>query len=328
MVGDINLKEKPVEDKVPDEIKNKEPQSKNESSSFVVPTMEKIISYHAPSSFDQKKSVVEAVSNKNQERGKEEVTTENKEVKESHTSPKNETHKAPADLSNEAVIQFKNVSKIYGKNIRAVDKVSFCICPGEFISLVGPSGAGKSTLIRLLTGEEMPTYGEVLVSGRNIAKLKKQELPLFRRKVGTIFQDFKLLPKKTIYENVAFALEVADATNAEIKEKVPKIIEIVGLSKRAKAFSEELSGGEKQRVSIARAIVHQPKLLIADEPTGNLDPVATWEIIELLFKINGQGTIVLLATHDREVVDALERRVITMRDGKVVSDQKKGKYIL
>lgn len=228
----------------------------------------------------------------------------------------------------DSVIEFKNVSKIYQKNIKAVDDVSFCIGTGEFISLVGPSGAGKSTLIKLLTCEEAPTKGEVFVAGRNISKLKKKELPFYRRKVGIIFQDFRLLPKKTVYENIAFALEVADMPSSEIGERVPKIIEIVGLTNRSKAMSEELSGGEKQRVSIARAIVHKPKLLIADEPTGNLDPVSTWEIIELLFKINKQGTIVLLATHDREVVDALERRVITMRNGKVISDQAKGKYLL
>lgn len=236
--------------------------------------------------------------------------------------------KAPKENSKEAVIEFRHVSKVYPGKIRAVDNVSFSICPGEFISLVGPSGAGKSTLIKLLTCEETPTSGQVLVAGRNIAKLKKKELPYYRRKVGIIFQDFKLLPKKTVYENVAFALEVADMKSSEIAERVPQIIEIVGLSNRSKALSEELSGGEKQRVSIARAIIHKPKLLIADEPTGNLDPVATWEIIELLFKINSQGTIVLLASHDKEVVDALERRVITMKNGKIVSDQAKGKYIL
>ncbi len=228
----------------------------------------------------------------------------------------------------ETVIEFKNISKIYPGKVNAVDDVSFKVAPGEFISLVGPSGAGKSTLIRLLTCEEPPTKGQVLVAGRDISKLQPRELPYYRRKVGIIFQDFKLLPKKTVYENIAFALEVADVSSKEIAERVPKIIEIVGLTSRSKAFSEELSGGEKQRVSIARALVHKPKLLIADEPTGNLDPVATWEIIELLFKINNQGTIVLLATHDKEVVDALERRVITMRAGKVVSDQEKGKYIL
>lgn len=229
--------------------------------------------------------------------------------------------------TDDTIIEFNNVSKSYSSN-KVLDKVSFSIFPGEFISLVGPSGAGKSTLIKLLTCEEFPTEGEVLVAGRNIAKLKKRELPFYRRKVGVIFQDFKLLPKKTVFENIAYALEVADVGNAQIAELVPKIIEIVGLSKRVNAFTEELSGGEKQRVSIARALVHKPRLLIADEPTGNLDPVSTWEIIELLFKINKQGTIVLLATHDREVVDSIERRVITLRNGKIIADQKKGKYIL
>jgi len=249
------------------------------------------------------------------------------QIKGPETSDKEETKKENKSKS-ESVIEFKNVSKIYAGNIVAVDKISLTIKPGEFISLVGPSGAGKSTLIRLLTGEEFATSGEVLVSGRDISKLLRKEFPYYRRKVGVIFQDFKLLPKKTVYENIAFALEVADVKTSEIEERVPQIIEIVGLTSRTKALSEELSGGEKQRVSIARAIVHKPKLLIADEPTGNLDPVATWEIVELLFKINNQGTIVILATHDKEVVDSLERRVITMKNGKIISDRAKGKYIL
>jgi cell division transport system ATP-binding protein len=234
----------------------------------------------------------------------------------------------PAEDSHNVVLDFQKVSKIYQGNIKAVDDVSFKIKIGEFVSLVGPSGAGKSTLIRLLTREELPTSGRIYVAGRDITQLKFKELPYFRRKVGIIFQDFKLLPKKTIFENVAFALEVAGISDAEIRDKVPKMIEIVGLTSRIKALSEELSGGEKQRVSIARALIHRPKILIADEPTGNLDPVTTWEIIELLFKINRQGTIVLLATHDKEVVDALQRRVVTMRDGKIVGDQMHGKYIL
>ncbi|MEK9155751.1 MAG: cell division ATP-binding protein FtsE [Patescibacteria group bacterium] len=226
------------------------------------------------------------------------------------------------------MIEFSCVSRIYSGNVRAVVDVSFKISLGEFISIVGPSGAGKSTLVKLLTCEEPPTSGHIYVAGRDITKLKKRELPFYRRKVGVIFQDFKLLPHKTVFENIAFALEVSDSSNEEIRERVPKIIELVGLTSRAKAMTEELSGGERQRVSIARALVHQPKLLIADEPTGNLDPVTTWEIVELLFKINKQGTIVLLATHDKEVVDTLERRVISMKEGKVVSDQEKGKYLL
>lgn len=226
------------------------------------------------------------------------------------------------------VIDFQHVAKEYGGGIKAVDDVNFDIKVGEFVSLVGPSGAGKSTLIRMLTCAERPSSGKIIVAGRDVTLLKDKDLPYFRRKVGVIFQDFKLLPKKTVYENIAFALEVAGVGKTEIKENTDKIIEIVGLTHRVNSLSEELSGGEKQRVSIARALVHKPKILIADEPTGNLDPVTTWEIIELLFKINRQGTIVLLATHDKEVVDALQRRVITMRDGKVVADQLHGKYIL
>jgi len=245
--------------------------------------------------------------------------------------PKDEKKSAKTETktgTEDTVIEFQNVTKQYSANIEAVHDVSFCISAGEFISLVGPSGAGKSTLIKLLTCEEKPTSGKIVVAGRDITELKKKELPYFRRKVGVIFQDFKLLPKKTVYENVAFALEVCDAPDDEVKDKVPKIIDLVGLTRRAFSFTEELSGGEKQRVSIARALVHNPKLLIADEPTGNLDPVSTWEIVELLFKINKQGTIVMLATHDREVVDSLQKRVITMKEGKLVSDQQKGKYNL
>lgn len=238
------------------------------------------------------------------------------------------TKEKPSTAKKDAVIEFQEVSKEYPGGINAVENVSFDIRAGEFVSLVGPSGAGKSTLIRLLTCEEKPSSGKIIVAGRDVTKLRKKDLPYYRRKVGVIFQDFKLLPKKTVYENVSFALEVSGKSNAEVRENASKIIEIVGLTNRVKSLSEELSGGEKQRVSIARALVHKPKILIADEPTGNLDPVTTWEIIELLFKINRQGTIVLLATHDKEVVDALQRRVITMRDGKIVADQQHGKYIL
>lgn len=228
----------------------------------------------------------------------------------------------------EKVIEFDKVTKIYGKDIAALKNVDFSIADGEFVTLVGPSGAGKSTLIRLLICEEKPTSGRILIAGRDITQLKLRELPYFRRRVGVIFQDYKLLPKKTVYENVTFALEVAGVGDKEIRPRVEEMLDLVGLTSRIDALSDELSGGEKQRVSIARSLIHNPKLLIADEPTGNLDPVATWEIIELLFKINKQGTIVLLATHDREVVDALKKRVITMRAGEVVSDQEKGKYIL
>lgn len=226
------------------------------------------------------------------------------------------------------MIQFKNVTKNYGKNILALSNVSFPIERGEFVTLVGPSGAGKSTLVKLLIRDEKPSSGEIFVAGRDITKLTRGELPYYRRKIGVIFQDFKLLPLKTVAENVAYALEVSDAPPDEIARKVPLILDLVGLSNRMKNKPHELSGGEKQRVSIARALVHTPKILIADEPTGNLDPVSTWEIIELLFKINKRGTVVILATHDKEVVDALKKRVVTIKEGKVVSDQQKGRYIL
>lgn len=251
-----------------------------------------------------------------------------KQKEKNKDSIKNSIQGQNQSKSDDVVIEFDHVAKFYPGDVGAVQDVSLLVKMGEFISLVGPSGAGKSTLIKLLTCEEQVTSGKILVAGRDISKLKKKELPFYRRKVGVIFQDFKLLPKKTVYENVSFALEVSDEKNEEIADKVPKIIELVGLTSRTNALTEELSGGEKQRASIARALVHNPKLLIADEPTGNLDPVSTWEIIELLFKINKQGTIVLLATHDKEVVDTLQRRVVTMRAGKIISDHEKGKYIL
>jgi len=225
------------------------------------------------------------------------------------------------------MIEFQHVTKKYPGNIIAVDDASFKIGKGEFVALVGPSGAGKSTLIRILIREELPTSGRILVADRDIFQLKEKELPYYRRKVGVIYQDFKLLAKKTIEENVAFALEVASVVPGVIKKRVAEMLTLVGLENRANALSEELSGGEKQRVSIARALVHEPKLLIADEPTGNLDPVNSWEIVELLFKINKQGTIVLLATHNKEIVDAIHKRVVTMKQGKIVDDKEDGKYI-
>ena len=226
------------------------------------------------------------------------------------------------------MIEFQKVSKSYGKDIQAVSGVNFKIAKGEFVALTGPSGAGKSTLIKMLTREELPTTGRILVADRDICQLKEKELPYYRRKVGVIFQDFKLLAKKTVFENVAFALEVAGVLPDVIKKRVADILTLVGLEARSNALIEELSGGERQRVSIARALVHEPKLLIADEATGNLDPVNSWEIIELLFKINKTGTVVLLATHDKEIVDNIHKRVITMKDGKIISDQQNGKYIL
>jgi len=225
------------------------------------------------------------------------------------------------------LIEIIGLTKQYGV-MKALDNINLKIARGEFVSIVGPSGAGKSTLIRMITCEEKTSTGKILIADRNISKLKPQELPYYRRKVGVVFQDFKLLAQKTVYENVAFALEVCDATDEEIKNRVPKILDLVGMLKKKDNLPSELSGGERQRVSIARALVHSPKILIADEPTGNLDPVNSWEIIDLLSRINHQGTVVILATHNKEIVDRLKKRVILMKGGKVVSDRIKGGYII
>lgn len=225
------------------------------------------------------------------------------------------------------MIEIIGISKQYG-NIQALDNINLKIDRGEFIFLVGPSGAGKSTLIKLLVCEEQPTSGKILVADRNIVKLTPKELPYYRRKVGVVFQDFKLLPQKTVWENVAFALEVCDATQIEINNKVPKILDLVGMLKRRQNLPDELSGGEKQRVSIARALIHYPKIFIADEPTGNLDPVNAWEIVDLLERINRLGTTVIFATHNKGIVDRLKKRVVLMKNGKIVSDRLKGGYAI
>ena len=223
------------------------------------------------------------------------------------------------------MIEIMGLSKQYGAMV-AVDNIDLKIGRGEFVFLVGPSGAGKSTLIKLLICEERPTSGKVIIADRNVVKLLSNELPYYRRKVGVVFQDFKLLPQKTVYENVAFALEVCEADKAEIENKVPKILDLVGMLKRRNNLPHELSGGERQRVSIARALVHNPKILIADEPTGNLDPVNAWEIVDLLERINQLGTVVIFATHNKNIVDRLKKRVILMKNGKVVSDRYRGGY--
>jgi cell division transport system ATP-binding protein len=226
------------------------------------------------------------------------------------------------------MIEFLGINKTYANRVKALDGVDIRFNQDEFIVLVGPSGAGKSTLVRLLICEEKPDTGAIMIGGYDVTKLKDWEIPFFRRKIGVVFQDFKLLPNKTVFENVAFALEVAGVTDAEIKRKVPKILQIVGLSTKTKHKPSELSGGERQRVAIARALVHNPKLLIADEPTGNLDPKNAWDIIELLLKINRMGTIVLLTTHNKEIVNRLNKRVVTIKAGKIASDQSKGKYTI
>lgn len=228
------------------------------------------------------------------------------------------------------MIEFHNVKKIYtgGINTVALDDISFVIEKEEFVSLVGHSGAGKSTLLKLLYAEEKPTSGEIYFNGEDITKLTTKELPFYRRRIGTVFQDFKLLPRKTIFENVAFALEVSDHSDKEIREFVPQILEIVGLAHKMESYPREISGGEQQRVAIARALVHRPPLIIADEPTGNLDPISSWGIIQLLLKINKLGTTVLLATHNKDIVNRIKRRVITLDQGKIIRDHSKGRYAI
>ncbi len=210
----------------------------------------------------------------------------------------------------------------------ALEEASFSINPKEFVSLVGKSGAGKSTIVKLLIGEEKPSKGRVIFRSYDVNRLKNHELPQLRRHIGVIFQDFRLLPNKNTYENVAFALEVAGRPQSDIKEFVPQALEMVGLGKKVANFPRELSGGEKQRVAIARAMINHPDLIIADEPTGNLDPMNSWEIIRLLLKINELGTTVLLATHNKEIVNYINQRVISLEEGKIIRDEEKGKYIL
>jgi cell division transport system ATP-binding protein len=226
------------------------------------------------------------------------------------------------------MIHFKNVSKIYPPHSVALEDVNLTIKQNEFVSLVGHSGAGKSTLIKLLIGEERPTMGEVIVGDVSLNALNSKELPYLRRKIGTVFQDYKLISSKTAYENIAFAMEAAGRNDTEIQEDVPQVLELIGLSDRAEYFPHQLSGGEQQRVAIGRALVHRPDVIVADEPTGNLDPLNTWEVINLLVRINELGTLVILASHDDDIINALERRVIILEKGKVVKDDPKGKYTL
>lgn len=225
----------------------------------------------------------------------------------------------------EPIIHIKNVTKKYGQTI-ALDEVNIKIYPDEFVILVGPSGAGKSTIVKMLIREEKPDTGSIFVAGRNILKLSSNDLPYYRRKIGTVFQDYKLLPNKNVYENVAYALEVSGVSDEEIIRRVPKVLKAVNLEKKSNSYPDQLSGGEAQRVSIARALIHNPTILIADEPTGNLDPEASHEVADILEKINCFGTCVVLATHDKEIVDKMRKRVITMKEGKIVSDQMNGRY--
>lgn len=226
------------------------------------------------------------------------------------------------------MIYFKNVSKIYPKNSVALKDATFEIAPREFVSIVGRSGAGKSTVLKLLIAEEKPTSGNIFFENQDVGFLKPHQVSGLRRRIGVVFQDFKLLPSKNVFENVAFALEVVGASPENIRDDVPQVLKLVGLEDKHKNFPNELSGGEKQRVALARAMVHRPDVLVADEPTGNLDYVHTWDIINLLIKINELGTNVLLATHDKEIVNKLKRRVITLEKGMIVSDEEKGKYLI
>lgn len=226
------------------------------------------------------------------------------------------------------MIHYDKVTKVYNGGQHAVEDITLSVESGEFVFIVGHSGAGKTTLLKMLFAEVMPTSGKVFFDSRSIGELSNRELLNMRRNIGTIFQDFRLLPTKTIYENIAFALEVAGKSDDDIKADVPHVLELVGLADKMWSFPRELSGGEQQRVAIARAIVNQPDVLIADEPTGNLDPVNTHDVVEILKKINNLGTTVLLATHNRSVVDAVGKRVVTMDQGRLIRDDKMGKYIL
>ncbi len=226
------------------------------------------------------------------------------------------------------MIYFDQVSKIYNGDSTALDNVTLSIAPKEFISIVGHSGAGKTTLIKMLLAEERPSGGSVFFESSDIHNFSKSELNNFRRRTGAVFQDFRLLPNKTAYENIAFAMEAAGRTDDEIASDVPHVLELVDLGEKVWNFPRELSGGEKQRVAIARAIVNQPDIVIADEPTGNLDPINTYDVVQILKKINDLGTVVLLTTHNKGVVDSVGGRVITMDGGRIIRDDKKGKYAL
>ncbi len=226
------------------------------------------------------------------------------------------------------MIHLINVAKKFDHETIAVNNVNIHIEPGEFVSIVGQSGCGKTTIIRLLISEIKPDKGKIVIGGWDITDIKHYQIPLLRRQIGVVFQDFKLLSKKTVFENVAFALQVSGATRARINKIVPQVLKIVDLQDKLERYPQELSGGERQRVAIARALVHRPKVLLADEPTGNLDAINSKEIINLLLKINDFGTTVLLVSHDKNIVNSLKKRVITLENGAVVQDQKVGKYVI
>jgi len=231
-----------------------------------------------------------------------------------------------ADAARETVISMLDAGVTYPNGKVALSEVDVTIPRGDFVFLVGASGAGKTTFIKLLIREVQPTAGRVVVAGRDLARLRRREVPKLRRRIGIVFQDFRLLPAKTVFENVAFALEVTGASGAEIRRRVPMLLNLVGLHQHGDHLPTQLSGGEQQRVAIARALVHDPAILIADEPTGNLDPVTSWEIIKLLTRVNELGTTMVMATHNAEIVNALRRRVIHLDHGRVVRDEREGQY--
>ncbi len=224
------------------------------------------------------------------------------------------------------MIEFKNVSKVYDNNVKALSNVNIKIDADDFVFLVGPSGAGKSTFVKMLLKEIEPSEGQIIVDGIELSKIKRKKVPFHRRKIGMVFQDFRLIPSLNVYENVAFAMRVLEASPSEIKKQVPIALSLVGLSNKQKMFPNQLSGGEQQRVSIARAIVNKPLVLIADEPTGNLDPETAKEIMALIEDINRSGTTVVMATHAKEIVDDMQKRVIAIEKGQVVRDEEKGGY--
>jgi cell division transport system ATP-binding protein len=223
-------------------------------------------------------------------------------------------------------IQLSNASKTYPNGVRALIDASLRINKGDFVFLIGPSGAGKSTIIKMLFLEETVSRGQVIVNGKNLSRLSASRIPYLRRNIGIIFQDFKLLPTKSVYDNVAFALEVVGASAREIKDKVPAVLALVGLQKKADFLPTQLSGGEQQRVCIARAVVNNPALVLADEPTGNLDPDTSYEIMQLLLDINKRGTTIVMSTHAKDIVDSLHKRVIALEGGRIVRDDEKGVY--
>ncbi len=224
------------------------------------------------------------------------------------------------------MILLTNVSKTYPNGTVALKNVNLYIAKGEFVFVVGTSGAGKSSLIKLLTREETVDYGSIIINDYHVNDLTRKDIPYLRRGMGTVFQDFRLLPNKTVYENVAFAMQIVEASAKEIRRQVPSVIGMVGLSKKAKMYPHQLSGGEQQRVSLARALVNNPAVLIADEPTGNLDPETAWDIVKLMYDINRRGTTIVMATHAKEIVNGMKKRVIALEDGKIVRDDEKGVY--